>query len=163
MCEHSAKSWRPLHAHTHTYIYSYTLFTLYLSTLWHSLQACCSRKLGISLFTAPWNELWVKLLLKPHWFSAVQLTLARALRAQMAFVCSSCTLHFTQECAGHSEANFYSLHTNVRTQVAFQPAYQLEQKIQHLCVTFPQDEDVKSLHTLHLSQGDEDTVTTYKP
>lgn len=98
---------------------------------------------------APWNELWVKLLLKPHRFSVVQLTLvpvelspAWALRAQMGFVCSSCTLHFTQECAGHFEANFYSLHTNVRTQVAFQPAYQLEQKIQHLCVTFPQDEEV---------------------
>lgn len=60
----------------------------------------------------------------------------------MGFVCSSCTLHFTQECAGHFEANFSSLHTNVRTQVAFQPAYQLEQKIQHLCVTFPQDEEV---------------------
>lgn len=74
----------------------------------------------------------------------------------MGFVCSSCTLHFTQECAGYFEANFYSLDTNVKTRVAFQPAYQLEQKIQHLCVAFPQNEDVKGLHTPCLSQGDED-------
>lgn len=144
MCEHSAKSWRPLHAHTHTYIYAYTLLTLHLSTLWHSLQACFSKKLGISLSMAPWNELSVKLLLNPPWFSMVQLTLvplelspARALWAQLGLLCSSCTLHFTQECAGHFEANFYSLHTNVRTQVAFQPAHQLEQG----------DEDTKSQYT----------------
>lgn len=51
--------------HTHICTYIPTLFTLYLSTLWHSLQACLSKKLGISFFMAPWNELLVKLLLKP--------------------------------------------------------------------------------------------------
>lgn len=79
----------------------------------------------------------------------------------MGFIGSSCTLHFTQECAGHFEANFYSLHTSVRTQVAFQPAYQPEQKIQYLCVALPQNEDVKGLHTLCLSPGDEHTESQY--
>lgn len=45
----------------------------------------------------------------------------------------------------------------VRTQVAFQPAYQQERKISHIGITFPQSDNAENLHTLCLSQGDQDT------
>lgn len=168
MCEHSAKSWRPLHARTHMYIYSYTLFTLCLNPPWHSLLACFSKKLGIPLFMAPWNELLVTLLPNPHWFSVVQLTLvpvelspARALRAQMgsfapAVLCIlprsvldilKPTFIHSIPVLGHRLLSSLLISWNKRSNIYVLPSHRMRMW--------------KGLHTLCLSQGDEHTESQY--